>query len=180
MTTIQARANSGRTFAITHHGIRDGLIHVSVTSESAHPYSICDDGYIHLIDADYTPEQIAAIKEINTYQFAERLSIESEIGEMVSILYNAGTMPMYSMIREHLRSCDITDWLGEVAAPDLETAQRFPIPWAELNTIKWRYADALAPLNSLHLGGTWQRYYEDSSWIHEAERIKGDTIYLTK
>ena len=36
----------------------------------------------------------------------------------------------------------------------------------------------VVPLAEAHLGGTWQRYYEDNTWFKEAEEIKDGRIYL--
>ncbi len=37
----------------------------------------------------------------------------------------------------------------------------------------------LAKRQKINMGGSWQRYFTNSAWIHEAERRKGKRIYLT-
>jgi hypothetical protein len=37
--------------------------------------------------------------------------------------------------------------------------------------------EIVVPLSEAHLGGSWQSYYHDRSWMTDAQAIKGDTIY---
>lgn len=39
--------------------------------------------------------------------------------------------------------------------------------------------DICVPMDCPPLGGTWQAYFTNNDWIKEAEKIKGDKIYLS-
>lgn len=165
MLTINAQTNSGSKIQI----VTDAEISF-LTIYGDKKYYDVNDGYVHLLDQEYTPDEIAAIKKLNTLSFAGKLP---EIRtDMKSVEYKNLTVPLAKsqIIKSLLPRFTITGIFGDRSLKNLR------INWKPAYTTT-RMVDCLVPFE-LHLGGSWQSYYGNNDWLTEAEQIKGSRVYL--
>ena len=190
MTSINAITNSGRKVSIVPCGVQEnGNYKVTLYIDGLdgqHPYSYVGDGYIHLdADVDYTQKEIEAIKEINLYHFASKIDILTDIKEIenISVIERKKTTSelakeYFHMLRDaFLQPKDLFSSLF-----NQPTKWRFKLNFKafskKIQKYQYKSIESLVPMRSIHIGGTFQKFYEDQSWLSDAENLKGKKIYL--
>ncbi|MDD4986243.1 MAG: hypothetical protein PHQ43_10740 [Dehalococcoidales bacterium] len=130
------------------------------------------EGYIHLLpNHEYTPEEIGAIKAICIRHFADKLPEINTNLKVIDYRNIRVPLPVRQVLRSLLPSVTTRGLFGDRGWRHLRCSWR---P-AYTTTIT---VDCVAALQRLSLGGSWQRYFTDRSWLAEAEALKGSRVYL--
>ncbi len=204
---IPCRYNGGRLVTVRATLGFPEIVHISIDTRASYgcfPYSYLTDGYLHIryeeIERNLSggtscPEffrqeaeqQIEMIREINKHYFAGRLTVLSDDTEIAE-----KTMRRERSFLQMLGAV-VAAWKNYTDLLDFDWLLSQPLPqwsWFHRAGARSRYAlrqvrkqyDRIAvvqPLSDAHLGGTWQRYYDDRfTWLAEAESLKGSRIYL--
>jgi hypothetical protein len=196
--------NSGRKATVRATIGRPDVIDIAIETERGRPYQIVEDGYLHLNvefikkDLETDPnnwatgyrhqdalEIIEMVKGINKHYFAGTLTVLSDEKAIVDKYirrYRSAKEVIHDIIsawRQHNRTLDF-EWLFyEVKKPKWWSKFTGKIRHA-VTILKKQYerVEMVVPLSDAHLGGTWQEFYSDNSWLDEAETLKGGRIYL--
>lgn len=136
-------------------------------------------GYLHLGSQSYSTEEIEEIKRVTIASFADKWHPWSQTplvsSEYVKRPWRAGEKEeKINGILAAAISDDLMDMLSgaygseEQRAKDLADHQERDFV---LERVEW-------VTQHLALGGSFQRFFPDPSWLARAEKLKGGTIYL--
>lgn len=154
------------------------------------PEKSVDVGYIHLSKERYSSEEIEAIKDFNIRYFANHSILRSKTPMNTSGAVARDWKPGEKERRlKQLREAKVVSepddtgfWFlhlfseGRFFFGEEQKAQALAQLEAQQQTTEYR--DDL-PTYDLSLGGSFQRYFLNNSWLKEAERLKGSTIFIT-
>jgi hypothetical protein len=192
METIKGITNSGKEVSIIPWGVQEnGNYKVTLYIDglnSDRPYYYPNEGYLHLCDIEYTEKEIEAIQEITKYYFARKIEILTDIREIDHQIIIDREKTIKERIAEYFKNlfdCFFPPEDVFAAMFGQPTKRLFKLnfkKWSNRDKVKkyiYKSVDILVPIKSLHIGGSFQRYFHgDNSWLSEAEALKGEKIYL--
>lgn len=192
--TIKAITNSGRKVSIIPWGVQEnGKYKVTLYIDGLngqHP-RCCDDGYVHLIpDHEYNDAEKTEINEINKFHFANKIEFLTNVTEIISSTYITSKKTNKEILNQILKNIKnvFVESTWEDFWVNCGIKEKSPI-WKRLQfkpkEIKrkiyfynYKRVEEIVPLQSLHLGGTFQKFYSDKNWIKESEELSGSQICL--
>lgn len=164
---------------IFNNGKTDTLILGSkwyLSSHSGDRYWEPGTGYMH-IDTDRESEFYGkswqankeeyenAVKDVVIQYFAGKAKVRSGYFRLKYLTVRKGLRPIKQILHDMFFE---TSLFGE------KTVRfKLRVRWFEKKTYEVK-----DPMDCPPLGGTFQKYFTDNSWLKEAEKLKGETIYL--
>jgi hypothetical protein len=134
-------------------------------------YYDVDKGYMHIDEEKeyeyYSEEYISEVKRITILYFAGKLQIENPFFELTSRAINKRLRSFKSIVLDCL--FDITFEEKRIFRPSLR----------RINLWQFDLIEIAKKMDCPPLGGTWQKYFNDKNWLIKAEKIKGESIFLT-
>jgi hypothetical protein len=145
-----------------------------------------DDGYLHVdlkalpgcCEKEYQPSMVEmqeAICKINTLYFAEKLKVDNDLFRISFRIIITGVLSPIEIIREM-----IVYW-GDVADLFEDTGKKwwkYRLVIKNFRILRRERIEVVKRMDCPPLGGTWQKFYLDNSWLKEAEALKGNKIYM--
>jgi hypothetical protein len=196
--------NSGRRATVRVTIGHPEVIDIGIDTDRQRPYQSVVDGYLHIdtesivrdLETDpHAPivgyrhkealEMVEMIKGVNTHYFAGDLQVLSD-DKMIADSRCRRERGMRDVLRDvgdawndYSRTLDFAWCLSEYKKPAWWRGLTGRAGYA-LSKLRKQHerVERLVPLSDAHLGGTWQRFYMDNSWLDQAAAIKGGRIYL--
>lgn len=140
--------NSGRRAYVRTTAGHPEVIHIQILDDPERPYQRGVDGYLHIDEG----------------KISEKINCETPgtLGDM----WRQEGADMIEAVREICKYF-IAGKLT-VLSDEKMIIRR---------VISGENYEIVVPLSEAHLGGSWQSYYHDRSWMTDAQAIKGDEIY---
>jgi len=142
--------NSGRRAYVRATVGHPEVIHIQILDDPERPYQGVVDRYLHL-----------CIGEIENKVICEYKGVLGEIERREA-----------KNIIEAVKGINKYFFAGQ-----LTVLSDYPTKMIVERVINGENYEVVVPLSEAHLGGSWQHYYQDRSWMKDAQGIKDDTIY---
>jgi hypothetical protein len=119
-----------------------------------------------------------AVKKICIASFAQKLVIKNDLFRIgrksVKIGLKNPKRIFIDMISVKLSKADALFFNEKIAWYD------YRLKLSKLSILRRETIDVVEYLKCPPLGGSWQQYFTDKTWLHDAEYIKGNEIYLAQ
>lgn len=137
-----------------------------------------EKGYMHIDESreeefygkEWQPtkeEYIRAVKELTINYFAGKLEIENPFFELKNMYINRKFRSIKAIASDILFEYNF-----------FTEKRSLKISLRGIKYFQYTQIEVAQKTKCPRLGGTWQKYFQDKNWITEAEKIKGETIYL--
>jgi len=177
-TTKSVFSNAVTIPVITNNG-REGIVvtstHGTYLDLQGSPYWSPRDAYLHIDGRISNLETQSAIRFLNIQYFAGALRMEcnglfrrARRTIRIGISFSAALRSIFvyrGSLMAHIGMEPKKWWQWRICP-------------SRINIWSTRTIEVVDQFDCPPLGASWQRYYEDRTWLKTAEKIKGDRIYL--
>jgi hypothetical protein len=146
-----------------------------------------EDAYLHVDFEDRhdstrkwipSDEGKEVIRRVTVLYFAGKLKVASDLFRIGRRVFKVGILSLTEMIKSiFYYKHEIFDMFNQNSKGRVWWKWR--INFKNFQFWKLERVEVVDRIGCPPLGGSWQNYFSDSSWIKEAEQLKGSQIYLT-